>query len=193
MTRSDIDEHIRMLAIARLDFNKADDLALLRTLRNAPEPTIQAWTVEMTGHVDRSEWVAWLNQQARNEMADPVVDAVVSIVEGIDNHHPVAEEAMVALISNSPTSVVIAVVNALASYGTTAVVEDLLPLSEGPLRASAIKEAAREAISQIQARGPAGSKGSLTLAETGAAGQLTLDNQAGAISLDSSGTLQEPE
>jgi hypothetical protein len=193
LASSDIDEPIRMVGIARLDFNKADDLAVLRTLRNTPTPAVQAWAVRITGSVDRSEWVAWLSEQNRGDMADAMVDAAVGILEGIDNHHPVAEEAMVLLIPDSPTPFVVAVVNALAGYGTTAVVEDLLPLSEGALRASAIKDAARAAISRIQARGPAASKGGLTLADTGAAGQLSLDGQAGAISLEPSENHQDPE
>ena len=144
-------------------------------------PLPQGWSSAVDGVGD----IFFVHEDGRRQWTHPDGKTrVVTVVEGIDNHHPVAEQAMVPLLTDSPTPVVIAVMNALGSYGTTAVVEDLLPLGQGALRATALKAAAREAIKCIQARGPAAAPGGLSLTGPGAAGQLSLDDHAGAISLN---------
>lgn len=95
-----------------------------------------------------------------------------------------SEGALIELLSAHEPSVKVAAARALGAIGTVRAVEPLLPLTEGLLTDGAVKQAARQAVHEIQRRlGPV-SAGSLSLSNTEAeAGRLALAERAGKLSL----------
>jgi hypothetical protein len=86
---------------------------------------------------------------------------------------PRARIGLLHLLHHADRAVVLAAIRGLASTGTAAEIEHLLPFAAGWLTDRTLKRAAREAIDAIRGR-TNGSAGSLSLAPNDARGALSL-------------------
>jgi HEAT repeat protein len=98
------------------------------------------------------------------------------------------ERAIIPHLAHADLEIRVAAVNALARGGTLRSIEVLLPLANGILVDSTLKEQARRAIDAVRARAPNAEAGCLSIADGSApSGALSMGADPGALAVLPSG------
>ena len=138
-----------------------------------------------------AEGLADILEAAYSQMASsPSPGVPLSALAGVVDHHdpkvrgalaaclglygPAAEAPLLTLLADESDDVAAAAATALTDAGTLAAVHPLMQRSDGVMRATALKKAARGAITAIQGRHGGGARGGLALTQEAEGGELEL-------------------
>lgn len=127
-----------------------------------------------------------LGPKAVIQLMPELQDAIALLVQALDALRrmapPELEDHVWPALSNPHDRARIAAARALGAFGSLRSVPPLRAIREGLLPAAEVKDAAREAIAQIQGRHGHPAEGALSVTADPAAGALSETPQAGAIS-----------
>lgn len=171
--REDPEPGVRRAALmALVETDRARGRELAATLLDDPSPDLRFVAAAAVGDRDR---VRSAPPEVKVAAAAENPESVARLLEGAGD-----EAGLLALLSGG-ARVRVAACHALARSGTVHAVEPLLPLSRALLGDGDVRQAATAAIAAIQGRLGAVERGTLALAD--GAGELSVSEEAGAVSL----------